>query len=129
MFWERLQVCINNFWKNWLSRIWKNLHWNYEQAYIYEKEYGKGKSGSLYEETFKLSNYEKTGIETKCFKLKTNNTLKSYKKLKNYWRKKERKNFFETFNLSFVVDNKKFWKVVKPLLNEKKVGLVMKLFC
>ena len=61
-------------------------------------------------------------LETKCFKLKTNNTLKSYKKLKNYWRKKERKNFFETFNLSFVVDNKKFLKVVKPLLNEKKSG-------
>ena len=64
-------------------------------------------------------------LETKCFKLKTNNTLKSYKKLKNYWSrlyKKERKNFFETFNLSFVFDNKKFWKVVKPLLNEKKSG-------
>ena len=26
-------------------------------------------------------------------------------------------------NLSFVVDNKKFWKVVKPLFNEKGSGV------
>ena len=64
-------------------------------------------------------------FETKCFKLKSNDTLKSYKKLTNYGSrlyKKERKNFFEAFNLSFAVDNKKFWKIVKPLLNEKRSG-------
>ena len=26
-------------------------------------------------------------------------------------------------NLSFAVDNKKFWKVVKPLFNEKRSGV------
>ena len=61
-------------------------------------------------------------LETRYFKLKINDTLKAYKKQKNYCNrlyKKERKNFFENLNLSFVVDNKKFWKVVKPLFNEK----------
>ena len=64
----------------------------------------------------------RSGLETRYFKLKINDTLKAYKKQKNYCNrlyKKERKNFFENLNLSFVVDNKKFWKVVKPLFNEK----------
>ena len=71
-------------------------------------------------------------LETKHFKLKTNNTLKGYKKQKNYWSrlyKKERKKLFKNLNLSFAVDNKNFWKVVKPLFHEKGSKLVMKLFC
>ena len=65
-------------------------------------------------------------LETKYFKLKTNDTLKAYKKQKNYYSrlyKKERKKFFENLNLPFVVDNKKFSKLVKPLFNEKGGGV------
>ena len=65
-------------------------------------------------------------LETKYFKLKTNDTLTAYKKQKTYYSrlyKKERKRFLENLNLSFVVDNKKFWKVVKPLFNEKGSGV------
>ena len=65
-------------------------------------------------------------LETKYFKLKTNDTLKAYKKQKNYCSrlyKKERKKFFENLKLSFVVDNKKFSKLVKPLFNEKGGGV------
>ena len=68
-------------------------------------------------------------LETKYFKLKTNDTLKAYKKQKNYFTrlcKKERKRFFENLNLSFVVDNKKVWKVLKPLFNEKGSGVINK---
>ena len=58
-------------------------------------------------------------LETKYFKLKT--ILCKPIKNKNYCSrlyKKERNKFFENLNLSFVVDNKNFWKVVKPLFNE-----------
>ena len=48
--------------------------------------------------------------------MKTNNRQKNYC-CKLY--KKERENFFENLNLSIVTDNKKFWKVVKPLFNGK----------
>ena len=61
-------------------------------------------------------------LETKYFKLKTNDTLKAYRKQKNYCSrlyKKERKQFFENLNLSFIVDNKNFWEVVKTLFKEK----------
>ena len=74
----------------------------------------------------------RSALETKYFKPKTNNTLKGYKKQKNYCSrlyKKERKKLFKNLHLSFVVDNKKFWKVVKPLFHEKGSELVMKLFC
>ena len=60
-------------------------------------------------------------LETKYFKLKTNDTLKVYKKQKNYCSrlyKKERKQFFENLDLSFIVDNKNFRKVVKTLFKE-----------
>ena len=65
-------------------------------------------------------------LETKYFKLKTNDTLKAYKKQKNYCSrlyKKERKKIFENLNLSFVADNKTFWKVVKLLFEEKGSGV------
>ena len=45
-------------------------------------------------------------LETKHFKLKTNDTLKAYKKQENYCSrpyKKERKKFFENLNLSFLL--------------------------
>ena len=38
-------------------------------------------------------------------------------------KKKKKKKFFENLNLSIVVDNKKFRKVVKPLFNEKGSGI------
>ena len=64
-------------------------------------------------------------LETQCFKLKRNDNLKAYKKQKitaaDYTKRK--KNFFENLNLSCAVDNKKFWKVVKPLFNEKGSGV------
>ena len=70
-------------------------------------------------------------LETKYFKLKTTNTLKAYKKQKNYYSRlyeKERKNFFENLNLSFVVGNKKLQKVVKLLFNEKGSGVSNEVF-
>ena len=72
-------------------------------------------------------------LETRYFKPKTNDSLKSYKregKLLQQNIQKKREKLIEYLNLPFVVDNKKFWIVVKPLFIEKKVaGLVMKLFC
>ena len=53
-------------------------------------------------------------LETKYFKLKTKDNLKAYKKQKNYSRF-----LWRTLNLPFVANNKKFWKVVKPLFYGK----------
>ena len=69
---------------------------------------------------------KRSELETKYFKLKTNDTLKFYKKQKSCCSKlykKERKKMLEYLNLPFVVDNEKFWKVVKLLFNEKGSGV------
>ena len=52
--------------------------------------------------------------------------MKAYKKTEKLLHQtlQERKGkFFEHLNVSFVADNKKFWKVVKPLFHEKGSGV------
>ena len=61
-------------------------------------------------------------LEKVYFKQQTTQSLERYKKQKNYCSrlyKKERKNFFNSFNTSFVIDNKLFWKTVKPFSSNK----------
>ena len=59
-------------------------------------------------------------IENLCFIKRTDHSLRNYKKQKNYCSrlyKKERKNFFNKLNTSFVPDNKLFWKTVKSFFS------------
>ena len=60
----------------------------------------------------------------KIFLKKTIQYLRAYKKQKNYRSqlyKKERKKFFNGLNLSFVTDNKLFWKTVNPFFSDKGI--------
>ena len=62
-------------------------------------------------------------MKKSIFKKKTDQSLRAYKKQKNYCSrlyKKERKKFFNGLNPSFVTDNKLFWKTVKLLLSDKE---------
>ena len=101
MFRERLEVCIKHFWKTQLSRFWKNILWNSQQVCAYEKVVGKGKSAPYMTKALRKEIMRRSKIETKYFNLKTNNTLKVYKKLTwkitaaGYARKKG--NFFLKF--------------------------------
>ena len=61
-------------------------------------------------------------LENLYFKKPADHSLRDYKKQKNYCcrlYKKERKNFFNKLNTSFVSDNKLFWKTVKPFFSDK----------
>ena len=61
-------------------------------------------------------------LEKLYFKNRTENSLKTYKRQKNYCSrlyKKERKEFFNNLNPSFVKDNKIFWKTIKPFFSDK----------
>ena len=52
----------------------------------------------------------------------TRNWLKTYKGQRNYYSrlyKKERKEFFNNLNPSFVKDNNIFWKTIKPFFSDK----------
>ena len=61
-------------------------------------------------------------LEKVYLKKKTPLSLEKYKKHKNYCSriyKKEKRNFFNTLNTSFINDNKLFWKTVKPFFSNK----------
>ena len=56
------------------------------------------------------------------FRNRTENSLRAFKKRKSFCSrlyKKERKNFLNSLNPSFVKDNKLFWETVKPFFSNK----------
>ena len=65
------------------------------------------------------------------FRKQTNQSLRVYKKQKNYCsklNKKERKIFFDSLNTPDVSDHKSFWNVIKPFFTNKSTfGMNMKL--
>ena len=70
-------------------------------------------------------------LEKVYFKNHTENSLRAFKKQKNFCSqlyKKERKKFFNSLNPSYVKDNKLFLKTVKPFFSSKRDrGLNMQL--
>ena len=65
---------------------------------------------------------KKLYLEKLYFKNRTENSLKTFERQKNYCSrlyKKERKKFFNNFNPSFVKDIKIFWKSIKPFFSDK----------
>ena len=65
---------------------------------------------------------KKSQLENIYSKTLTEKSLKPYKKQKNYVSrlyKKESKLFFDSLNSSVILDNRKFWKTVKPLFSNK----------
>ena len=69
---------------------------------------------------FRKAIMKRSYLENLYFKRRTDHSFRNYKRLKNYCSrlyKKERKNFFNKLNTSFVSDNKLFWKTVKPFFS------------
>ena len=72
---------------------------------------------SLRKAIMKWSNLKKIYL-----KKKTPESLKKYKKQKNYCSrlyKKERKKFFSNLDSSKIYDNKTFWKTIQPFSSKK----------
>ena len=65
---------------------------------------------------------KRSSLETAYFKKRTTESLKRYRRQKNYCSKlykKERKNYFNKLKPSVLSDNKNFWKNVQPIFSEK----------
>ena len=69
---------------------------------------------------------KKSYLENFYFKKRTPESMKKYKKHKNFCSKlykKERRKYFESLDPSKIVDNKTFRKNIQPLISEKrKIG-------
>ena len=64
-------------------------------------------------------------LEHKYQKTKSSLDKERFNKHKNFCNrlyKRERKNYYESLNLSHITDNKKFWKIMKPFLTDKGVS-------
>ena len=62
-------------------------------------------------------------MQTKYFKTRTPESLKKYRKQKNYCsrlHKKECKTFFNNLKVSNITDNKTFWKNIQPISSENR---------
>ena len=65
---------------------------------------------------------KRSQLKTMYFKTNTAESLRSYKKQKNFCSKlykKERKKYYNSLKLNKVTDNKTFWKTVRPFLHLK----------
>ena len=66
-------------------------------------------------------------LENRYYRLKTEESKICYKKQKNYCSrlyKKERKKFYENLDQKNLTDNKMFWKTMKPFFSDKVSGSV-----
>ena len=66
---------------------------------------------------------KRSQLEKIYFKKRTQESLKKYKKQKNYCSrlyKRERKGFFESIDSSKITDNKTFWKNIQPFFSGKR---------
>ena len=80
----------------------------------------RANQASYISEPLRKAIMKRSYLENLYFKRRTDHSLRNYKKQKNYCSrlyKKERKNFFNKLNTSFVSDNKLFWKTVKPFFS------------
>ena len=63
-------------------------------------------------------------LEKLYFKKKTTESLKKYKKHKNFvsklYKKERKKNYFDILDVNKITDNKTFWKNIQSLFSEKR---------
>ena len=64
-------------------------------------------------------------LENQCYKYKTNERLRVYKRQKNFCSrlyKKERKMYYTNLDIKKITDSKKVWKTTKPFFSDKGTG-------
>ena len=87
-----------------------------------KKETIKGKLFTICNYSLEKSIMKRSKLDKIYFKKKTSESLKAYKKQKNYCSmlyKKERKKYFDNHNTSILSDDQTFWKVIKPFFINK----------
>ena len=67
---------------------------------------------------------DRSRLENRYYKSKTGESLRAYKKQKNFCSKlykKERKKYYTNLDINKITDCKKFWKTAKPFFSDKGV--------
>ena len=67
---------------------------------------------------------DRSRLENRYYKSKTEESLRAYKKQKNFFSKlykKERKKYYTNLDINKTTDCKRFWKTAKPFFSDKGV--------
>ena len=69
---------------------------------------------------------KRSKLENEYIKKKTSESLRIYKKQKNYCSrlyKRERKSYYNNLHVTDIIDNKMFWKNIQPFFSEKRKNI------
>ena len=87
-----------------------------------KKKYVRANEVPYMTKTLRKAIMKRSQLESKFYKTKVISDEQAYKKHKNFVSrlyKKERKTFYKNLNIKDILDNKKFWKNIKPLFSNK----------
>ena len=87
-----------------------------------KKKYVRANHKPYVTKAMRVAIMKRSELTTKYRANPTNENKKAYKKQKNFCNrlyKKERKKYYDNIDLKDIIDNRKFWKTVKPFLSNK----------
>ena len=90
-----------------------------------KKRYIRANNAQFMNKTLCTAIMVRSRLRNKFLILKTNESRAEYKKQRNYCvslLRNTKKSFYEKLSPNLIVDNKKFWKQVKPLFSNKSLG-------
>ena len=93
-----------------------NLHAPFKKKYI------RANHAPYMTKTLRKAIMRRSQLQTKFFKTKNETDNKAFKKQRNYVNKlykKEKNKFYENLDMAKIIDNKTFWKYMKPLFSDK----------
>ena len=106
-----------------MPTIFKHFYGSSKEACTYENKYIRANQSGFMNKNLRKAMMERSRLRNIFLKKKTKESKKSYNKQRNYCVNLLRKTRFLVANLNInkITDNKKFWKIVKPLLSDKLI--------
>ena len=87
-----------------------------------KKKYVRANQAPFMNKTLQKAIMERTRLRNKFLKYKTVSNKIAYNKQRNYCVnlcRKEKKQYYNNLDINKVIDNKQFWKTIKPAFSEK----------
>ena len=115
-------VLLSIFMRQTLTDDFWGLHKNMNCAFPLKKKYLRANHASFVTKEFRKAIMERTRLRNIYLKQRTETTKVAYNQQRNKCvsiLKKTKRSYFESLDVKFVKDNKKFWKKISPLFSNK----------
>ena len=106
-----------------MPTVFKHFYGSSKKTCTYENKYIRANQSGFMNKNLRKAMMERSRLRNIFLKKETKESKKSYNTQRNYCVNLLRKtSFFVTnLNINKITDNKKFWKIVKPLLSDKLI--------